>query len=137
VPAEHRFRLDQRGPGGPGEPARQGGEDETIGRPPADDLHLAFEDADLVAQNQQLGLISGAVAEGCEGEGDEESEAGVKRRRGAWTAADRSRSERAAAEFGWTFGTLQAISGMRPPGTYGIIWSCGGRGDGLVWRQCS
>jgi len=31
-----------------------------------------------VAQHQQLGLISGAVAEGCEGEVDEESEAGVK-----------------------------------------------------------
>ena len=37
---------------------------------------MAFEDADLVAQHQQLGLISGAVAEGCEGEVDEESEAG-------------------------------------------------------------
>ena len=39
---------------------------------------MAFEDADLVAQHQQLGLISGAVAEGCEGEVDEESKAGVK-----------------------------------------------------------
>jgi pimeloyl-ACP methyl ester carboxylesterase len=68
----------QRRPGGPREPARQGGEDETIGLAPADNLHLAFKDADLVAQNQQLGLISGAVAEGCEGEVDEESEAGVK-----------------------------------------------------------
>src|SRR5215472_9113496 len=51
VPAEHRFRLNQqRGPGGPWEPARQGGEDESIGRAPADNLHLAVEDADLVAQ---------------------------------------------------------------------------------------
>jgi len=50
VPAEHRFGLDrQRGPGGPWEPARQGGEDETIGLPLADNLHMAFEDADLVA----------------------------------------------------------------------------------------
>jgi hypothetical protein len=57
---------------------RQGGKDETIGLPPADNLHLAFEDADLVAQHQQLGLISGTVAEGCEGEVDEEPEAGVK-----------------------------------------------------------
>ena len=32
----------------------------------------------MVTQQQQLGLISGAVAEGCEGEVDEESEAGVK-----------------------------------------------------------
>ena len=39
---------------------------------------MAFEDADLVAQHQQLGLISGVVAEGCEGEVDEEPEAGVK-----------------------------------------------------------
>ena len=39
---------------------------------------MAFEDADLVAQHQQLGLISGAVAEGCEGEVDDEPEAGVK-----------------------------------------------------------
>ena len=42
---------------------------------------MAFEDADLVTQQQQLGLISGAVAEGCEGEVDEESEAGVKTKR--------------------------------------------------------
>ena len=39
---------------------------------------MAFEDADLVAQNQQLALISGAVAEGCKCEIDEEPEAGVK-----------------------------------------------------------
>ena len=39
---------------------------------------MAFQDADLVAQHQQLGLISGAVAEGCKGEVDEESEASVK-----------------------------------------------------------
>jgi hypothetical protein len=39
---------------------------------------MAFEDADLVAQHQQLSLIGGAVAEGCEGEVDEEPEAGVK-----------------------------------------------------------
>jgi len=51
--------------------------DETIGLPPADNLHMAFEDADLVPQHQKLGLISGVVAEGCEGEVDEESEAGV------------------------------------------------------------
>ena len=37
---------------------------------------MAFQDA--VAQHQQLGLIGGAVAEGCEGEVDEEPEAGVK-----------------------------------------------------------
>jgi len=43
-------------PGGPWEPVRQGGEDESIGRPPVDNLHLAFEDADLVAQDQQLCL---------------------------------------------------------------------------------
>ena len=67
--------MDQEGLG---EPARQGGKDETIGLPPADNLLLAFEDADLVAQNQQLGLISGAVVEGCEGEVDEEPEAGVQ-----------------------------------------------------------
>src|SRR5215470_9500096 len=79
VPAEHRFRLDQqRGPSGPWQPARHGGEDETIGLAPADNLHLAFKDADLVAQHQQLGLISGAVAEGCEGEVDNKPEAGVK-----------------------------------------------------------
>src|SRR5262249_37907452 len=35
---------------------------------PADNLQMAFEDADLVAQHQQLVLISGAVAEGCNGE---------------------------------------------------------------------
>jgi hypothetical protein len=71
--------LDQqRGPGRPWQPARQGGKDETIGLAPADNLHMAFEDADLLAQYQQLGLISGAVAEGCQGEIDEEPEAGVK-----------------------------------------------------------
>ena len=70
VPAEHRFGLDQqRGPGGPGEPASLRGKDETIGSPPPDNLHLAFEDADLVTQQQQLGLIGGAVAEGCEWRG--------------------------------------------------------------------
>jgi hypothetical protein len=58
--------------------ARQRGEDDTIGWPPVDHLHLALEDADLVAQNQQLGLISGAVPEGCECDVDEESETGVK-----------------------------------------------------------
>ena len=79
VPAEHRFRLDQQGgPRGPWEPARQGGEDETIGLAPADNLHLAFDDADLVAQHQQLSLICGVVAEGREGEVDKESEAGVE-----------------------------------------------------------
>ncbi len=36
---------------------------------------MAFEDADLVAQHQQLGLVGGAVAEGCNGEVDEEPEA--------------------------------------------------------------
>ena len=61
------FRLDQQpGPGGPWQPARQGGKDESIGLVPADNLHLAFKDADLVAQHQQLGLISGPVAKGCE-----------------------------------------------------------------------
>ena len=39
---------------------------------------MAFKDADLVAQHQQLSLISGAVAKGCKGEVDEEPEAGVK-----------------------------------------------------------
>jgi len=40
--------------------------------------HMAFEDADLVTQHQQLGPISGAVVEGCKGEVDEEAEAGVE-----------------------------------------------------------
>ena len=76
MPADHRFRLDQQlGPEGHWEPARQGGEDESVDLPQVDNLHLAFEDADLVVQHQQLGLISGAVAEACEGEVDEESEA--------------------------------------------------------------
>ena len=67
MPAEHRIRLDQqRGPRGPWQPARQGGKDQAIALAPADNLHPAFEDADLGAQYQQLGLISGAVAEGCE-----------------------------------------------------------------------
>ena len=39
---------------------------------------MAFEDADLVAPHQQLVLISGAVAEGCNGEVDEEPEARVE-----------------------------------------------------------
>jgi hypothetical protein len=39
---------------------------------------MAFEDADLVAQHQQLGLVSGAVAEGREGKVDEESETSAK-----------------------------------------------------------
>ena len=39
---------------------------------------MAFQDPDLVAQHQQLGLISGAVAKRCEGEVNEEPEAGVK-----------------------------------------------------------
>ena len=79
MPAKHRCRLDrQRKASGPWQPARQGGQNETIGLAPADNFHLAFEDADLVAQNQQLGLISGAVAEGCQGEVDEEPKAGVE-----------------------------------------------------------
>ena len=56
----------------------QGGMDETVALPPADNLRLAFEDADLVAQHQQLGLISGAVAKRCQGDVDEEPEAGLK-----------------------------------------------------------
>jgi hypothetical protein len=62
------------------QPARQGGEHETISPPPAhtQNLHVGFQDADLVPQHQQLGLISGAVAKGCEGEVNEEPEAGVK-----------------------------------------------------------
>ena len=63
---------------GPWESVRQGNEDQTIGLPPADNLHMAFEYADLVAQHQQLGLISRVVAEGCEGEVEEKSEASVK-----------------------------------------------------------
>ena len=47
-----------------------------------DNLHLAFQDADLVAQHQQLRLISGVVADGCEAEVDEEPEAGVRTKRG-------------------------------------------------------
>ncbi len=57
--------------------ALKGGKDESIGLAPADNLHLAFEDAELVAQRQQLSLVSGALAEGCKGEVDEEPEAGV------------------------------------------------------------
>ena len=38
---------------------------------------MAFKDPDLVAQHQQFGPISVAVEEGCEGEVDEEPEAGV------------------------------------------------------------
>jgi hypothetical protein len=79
VPAEYRFGLhQQRGPAGPRQPARQGGEDETIALAPAHNPHLAFEDTDLVAQHQQLGLITGAVVKRCQGEVDEEPEAGVK-----------------------------------------------------------
>jgi hypothetical protein len=51
---------------------------ETIDLPPADNLHMAFQDADLVPQHHQLGLLSGAVAQGCKGDVDEEPEAGVK-----------------------------------------------------------
>jgi len=35
---------------------RHGGEDESVGQPQVDNLHLAFEDGDLVAQHQELGL---------------------------------------------------------------------------------
>ena len=38
------------------------GEDETIGLPPVNHLNVALEDADLVAQHQQLSLISGPGA---------------------------------------------------------------------------
>ncbi len=68
IPEHHRPRQE----------TCQGDKDETICLMPTDNLHLAFEDADLVAQHQELGLISGAVAEGCKGEVDEESKAGVK-----------------------------------------------------------
>jgi len=58
---------------------RQGGEDETIGLAPVDNLHMAFEDADLVTQQQTPRPDQRrAVAEGCEGEVGEESEAGVR-----------------------------------------------------------
>ena len=50
-------------------------------------------------------VAASAVAEGFEGKVDEESGDRRNRRRGAWTAADRSRSERATAEFGGAFGT--------------------------------
>ena len=56
---------------GPRQPvAPRAARDETIALPPADNLRLAFEDADLVAQHQQLGLISGAVAKRCQGRPD-------------------------------------------------------------------
>ena len=73
-------RLDQQpGPGRPWQPACQSSENETIGLPPVDNLHIAFQYPDLVARHQQLGLITGAVAEGCEV--DEEPEAGVRTKR--------------------------------------------------------
>jgi hypothetical protein len=68
-----------------------------------------------VAQHQQLGLLSGAVVEGCEGEVDQESEARVNDKEEHGPAADRSRSGRAAAEFGWTVGTPQAVYPSRLP----------------------
>ena len=45
------------------------GKDEAIGTAPADNLHLAFEDADLVAQHQQLGLIRRRGRGGVRGRG--------------------------------------------------------------------
>ena len=70
VPAEHRLQLDQQhGSAEPWQSPGQGGEHETIGLSPADNLHLAFEDADLVPQPQQLGLISGAIAKSVRGRG--------------------------------------------------------------------
>ena len=115
VPAEHRFRHDQqRGPRGPWQPARQGGKDETIGLAPADSLHLAFQDSDLVAQHQQLGLISGAAAERARARSMTVRGRREGRRR-AWTAADRNRPGRIAAEFGRTLGTPQATRSTAGP----------------------
>ena len=59
-----------------------------------------------MVQHQQLGLISGAIAKACEGEVDEESEAGVK------DEEEHGRRlivvvRKAHRWFEWTFGTPQ------------------------------
>jgi len=70
VPADHGLRLDHS-VGQEGFSSRRAAAAST--RRSAcrqrTNLHLAFEDADLVTQQQQLGLIGGAVAEGCEWRG--------------------------------------------------------------------
>ena len=85
---------------------------------PADNLHLAFEDADLVAQHQQLGLIGGPVAKGCEGEVDEEPEADVKDEEEHGRRLIVARPAGLPAWFGWTFGTHRSgvvlMRGLEP-----------------------
>ena len=105
VPAEHRLWLDQQH--GSAEPwqSGQGAEHETIGLSPAETF--------TCVRGRGPGAAAATarpdrrpVAEGCEGEADEESVPGANDG-GAWTASDHSWSERIAGEFGWTFGTPQ------------------------------
>jgi hypothetical protein len=57
VPAEERLRLgEQRWPGAAREESAESGEEETIGRLPARAVDLALEDAELVAESENLSL---------------------------------------------------------------------------------
>jgi hypothetical protein len=55
IPAQQRLGADQEaGPAQPRQPLAETGEQEAIGRLPAGTLDLTLEDAQLVAQDQEL-----------------------------------------------------------------------------------
>jgi hypothetical protein len=62
VPAQQRIRADQEGPPGPTreEPA-EGAEEQAVGGSVAGPMDLAFEDAELVAEGENLDLESASV----------------------------------------------------------------------------
>jgi hypothetical protein len=76
VPSEERLRAGEYGlPGVAREESAESGEEEAIGRTPARTLNLALEDAELVAEGEdlslepELGLTTGE--EGTEEEADQ------------------------------------------------------------------
>ena len=60
VPAQQRLRADQKGPPGrPEEEPAEGAEEQAVGRLEAGPMDLAFEDAELVAECENLDLKCG------------------------------------------------------------------------------
>jgi hypothetical protein len=89
VPAEERLRAGEQGlPGVASEESAESGQQEAIDRLPAWTLNLALEDAELVAEGEDLrlepevGLTTGE--EGVEEEADQGVEESEQHGRGSW-----------------------------------------------------
>ena len=94
MPAQQRFRSDgQDAPRGPRQALAQQRQDEPVAGLPGRSLDLAPEDADFVAQRQQLDVPGPTVPAADERELDEQGEDGVVGRQelGASAAADAAR----------------------------------------------